>query len=161
MYRERKFLWSLKQVFKIRFPTVSYCLILFRTILRIFPLLFLHFRENYLDVNNFNICRDMDLVMYGRPELMFKASLSHSAIIKLIQWDSSHFLFCFWKNCPGPCWRNALSGKHHSIIRAWSPSKAWKHHARRNPQSCLVQSAVSFLLHGRERSPNYFAISQR
>ena len=35
----------------------------------------LPYRDNALDVDNFNISQDMDSVMFGRPELMFKVKL--------------------------------------------------------------------------------------
>ncbi len=35
----------------------------------------LSYRDNELNNDNFNICQDMDSVMFGRPELMFKVKL--------------------------------------------------------------------------------------
>ena len=41
------------------------------------------YRDNELDIDNFNIGLDMDLVMFGRPELMFKVKLKPYCDIEL------------------------------------------------------------------------------
>ncbi len=90
-------------------------------------------------------------VMQSQAETMWRNSRWYKKA-------SSRFLLCFWKSSPRFWWQNAQIGEHHSIIRglrAWSSFSAETHHARRIPQSCLVQSTTNSLLHVWERPPNH------
>jgi hypothetical protein len=62
------------------FHTVSYCFILFHTVSYCFQECFatippLSYRDMDIDPDKFNIIEDMDQVMFGRPELIFKVTL--------------------------------------------------------------------------------------
>jgi hypothetical protein len=64
----------------ILFHTVSYCFILFHTVSYCFQECFatippLPYRDMDIDPDKFNILEDMDQVMFGRPELIFKVTL--------------------------------------------------------------------------------------
>ncbi len=59
----------------ILFQTISYCFISIEECFAIISPLPYRNSDNDLNVDNFNIVRDMDLVMFERPEWMFKVKL--------------------------------------------------------------------------------------